>query len=89
MAGAHSRGPVVDEPMVLPSRRRQVRGAALESPRAGRCCFNRAWHLSPNYDAAFATISAVITRPGLGRAQCVPTFWSGFLLIGPPLAMGL
>lgn len=89
MTKAQPDEPIVYHPMALPPRRRLAPGAALGWLREGRRYFGRAKGSSIAYGVLFAAIGAVITWLGLGRPQFILTFWSGFLLVGPLLAMGL
>lgn len=80
---------LVYEPMVLPPRAKLARGAAFEWLAQGRDYFNRARGVSLAYGGVFAAIGMLITWLGLSHPQFILTFWSGFLLVGPLLAMGL
>jgi len=80
---------VVYEPMNLPPRRKLERDAAMRWLREGRKYFNRMRGISLAYGAFFAAIGMLITLLGLNKPQFILTFWTGFLLVGPVLAMGL
>ena len=81
--------PLVYEPMSLPPRRKLKRGAAIQWLRDGWSYFNRMRGISIAYGAVFAAIGMLITLLGLSKPQFILTFWTGFLLVGPLLAMGL
>jgi uncharacterized membrane protein len=91
MAAPHQETPteLLYEPMRLPQRRR----IDTQTPKAwlarGVDYFNRTRRLSLAYGGVFAAIGATITWLGLSQPQFILTFWTGFLLVGPLLAMGL
>jgi uncharacterized membrane protein len=91
MATSHHDTPdeIVYQPMRLPARRTLDSDAPLRWLRSGVDYFNRNRGLSLTYGGVFAAIGAAITWLGLNQPQFVLTFWTGFLLIGPLLAMGL
>lgn len=89
MTRARPEEPQIYQPMALPPRRSLAPGAAFAWLREGRRYFGRARGASIAYGVLFAAIGAVITWLGLARPQFILTFWSGFLLVGPLLAMGL
>ena len=89
MASSNTSEPVVYRAMTLPPRRRLDRRAPLAWLRQGWKDFGRARAVSVAYGAVFAAIGMLITWLGLNRPQFILTFWSGFLLVGPLLAMGL
>ena len=89
MPTIRSEDPVVYRPMALPQRRR------IDSSDPGRW-LKQGWDyfvalngVSLSYGGAFALIGMLITWLGLNHPQLVFTFWTGFLLIGPILAVGL
>ena len=77
------------EPMVLPRRRRVAPSAPLHWLRQGWQDVKAVPDISLAYGALFAAIGAFITYFSLGTPQLTLNFWSGFLLIGPMLAIGL
>lgn len=81
--------PLVYEPMALPPRQKLDRDAGIRWLREGWTYFGRVRGISLAYGAVFAMIGMVITYLGLSQPQFILTFWSGFLLVGPLLAMGL
>lgn len=89
MSSADQNEPLVYQPMSLPPRHRLDRNAALRWLSAGNRYFNNARGLSIAYGAVFAAIGMLITWLGVNQPQFVLSFWSGFLLVGPLLAMGL
>lgn len=80
--------PLVYEPMSLPPRRKLEQGAAMRWLREGWSYFGRTRGISLAYGAVFAAIGMLITVLGLSEPQFILTFWTGFLLVGPLLAMG-
>lgn len=83
-----------DEPIVyaafeLPPRRKLPAHAALAWLHSGRHYFEQAPMISLLYGSAFAAVGLAITLLGLNAPQFILTFWTGFLLVGPLLAMGL
>lgn len=89
MADAHSDEPLVYEPMQLPPRRNLDNQAAIRWLREGKRYFDNARGISLLYGGIFALIGLAISLLGMRQPQFVFAFWSGFLLIGPLLAMGL
>ena len=89
MASTPTDDPLIYRPMTLPPRRPLDRGAPFDWLTEGWQYFNRNPGVSIAYGAAFAAIGMLITWLGLERPQFVLTFWTGFLLVGPLLAMGL
>jgi len=81
--------PLVYRPLSLPPRRKLEQGAATRWLSEGWSYFRRARGISLAYGAVFAAIGMLITLLGLAKPQLIFTFWSGFLLVGPLLAMGL
>lgn len=77
------------EPMALPKRRRVEPTAAFRWIRAGWKDLISTSDISLAYGALFAAAGAFITYFSLGTPQLTLNFWSGFLLIGPMLAVGL
>ena len=77
------------EPMVLPRRRRVRPSAPFRWLRQGWRDLKAVPDISLAYGALFAAIGAFITYFSLGTPQLTLNFWSGFLLIGPLLAIGL
>jgi len=75
--------------MALPERRRVGYLAALRWLRMGWDDLKAVPDISMAYGALFAAIGAFITYFSLGAPQLTLNFWSGFLLIGPLLAIGL
>jgi uncharacterized membrane protein len=89
MATARTPEPVYYQPMRLPARRRLPRDAARKWLEQGWVYFKRHPGVSTTYGTVFALIGLAITLAGLSRPQFILTFWSGFLLVGPLLAIGL
>lgn len=81
--------PLRYEPMVLPERRRVGPTAAFRWLRLGWGDLMATADISLAYGALFAAIGAFITYFSLGTPELALNFWSGFLLIGPLLAIGL
>ncbi len=77
------------EPMVLPKRRRIDASAPFRWLRKGWEDVRAVPDISLAYGALFAAVGAFITYFSLGTPQLTLNFWSGFLLIGPILAIGL
>lgn len=76
-------------PMELPKRRRIKPTAPFRWLRKGWQDVRAVPDISLAYGALFAAIGAFITYFSLGTPQFTLNFWSGFLLIGPLLAIGL
>lgn len=89
MAQSHSTEPMTYQPTTLPRRRQIGLDAPLRWLSQGRDYLNRARGISLAYGATFAVAGIAITLLGLNHPQFILTFWSGFLLIGPLLAIGL
>jgi uncharacterized membrane protein len=81
--------PVYYQPMVLPPRQRLAADAPRAWLREGWAYFKAAPASSITYGVVFALIGLGITLLGLSQPKFILTFWSGFLLVGPLLAMGL
>lgn len=77
------------EPMVLPHRRRVNPADPFRWLHQGWQDVKAVPDISLAYGALFAAIGAFITYFSLGTPQLTLNFWSGFLLIGPMLAIGL
>jgi uncharacterized membrane protein len=75
--------------MQLPQRRQIDTRTPLTWLASGIDYFKRTRRLSVAYGGLFAIIGATITWLGLSQPQFILTFWTGFLLVGPLLAMGL
>jgi len=75
--------------MTLPARRRVKPTAAFRWLRLGWRDLMATSDISLAYGALFAAIGAFITYFSLGTPELALNFWSGFLLIGPLLAIGL
>lgn len=89
MATTHTQEPLVYEPMKLPPRRKISTRAAIHWLSEGRRYLSQATGTAIAYGGVFAAIGMLITWLGFSEPQFVFTFWSGFLLVGPLLAMGL
>jgi len=89
VASTHSDPQLVYEPMRLPQRRRAGKAEPIQWLREGWGYFTRLRGVSLAYGGAFALIGMLITYEGLRYPQFILTFWSGFLLVGPLLAVGL
>ncbi|MCB1803011.1 MAG: DUF2189 domain-containing protein [Gammaproteobacteria bacterium] len=89
MTDAQSGDPIVYEPMKLPPRRQLDDKAALRWLSEGKRYFDSNRGVSLLYGGIFAAIGLAISVLGLRQPQFVLTFWTGFLLVGPLLAMGL
>ena len=77
------------EPMAMPRRRKVKALAPLGWLKRGWADVMAVPDISLAYGALFAAIGAFITYFSLGTPQLTLNFWSGFLLIGPLLAVGL
>jgi len=75
--------------MALPKRRRVEPTAAFRWIRLGWRDLMSTSDISLAYGALFAAVGAFITYFSLGTPQLALNFWSGFLLVGPLLAVGL
>ena len=89
MSMTHQEPELVYRPMRLPARRTVDPQAPLRWLRQGGQYLRRARGISIAYGAFFAAIGLSITWLGLNQPQFILTFWSGFLLVGPLLAVGL
>jgi uncharacterized membrane protein len=89
MAASDSEEPLVYQPMRLPERRKLDKDAPVRWLQQGFDYFKKLKSVSILYGGTFAAIGALITWLGLNEPQFILTFWSGFLLVGPLLAMGL
>lgn len=89
MATTQTDQPVVYQPIDLPERRRIGIDEPLQWLASGWRYFRRMEGVSLLYGGVFAGIGMLITWLGLSNPQFILTFWSGFLLIGPLLAVGL
>jgi len=79
----------VYKPMQLPERRKLDKHAGITWLRSGAGYLKQLRPVSLAYGGFFAAVGVLITWMGLSQPQFILTFWSGFLLIGPILAMGL
>jgi uncharacterized membrane protein len=89
MSATRTEKPVVYEPVRLPGRRQIGISDPVDWLRQGWHYFTRMRGPSLLYGGVFAAIGMLITWFGLSNPQFILTFWSGFLLIGPLLAVGL
>jgi len=89
MATARPPEPVYYEPVRLPARRTLPRDAAQQWLITGWDYFRQHPVVSTTYGTVFALIGLAITWLGLAQPQFILTFWTGFLLVGPLLAIGL
>jgi uncharacterized membrane protein len=89
MATTETKKPPVYRPSTLPVAYRVGTSAPIEWLKAGWDYFLRLKAVSLAYGAAFAAIGMAITWMGLTYPKFILTFWSGFLLVGPLLAVGL
>jgi uncharacterized membrane protein len=89
MKATHPEREVVYQPMRLPERREISVADPQKWLAEGWKYFISMKGPSLAYGAVFALIGMVITWEGLKYPQFILTFWSGFLLIGPLLAVGL
>jgi uncharacterized membrane protein len=80
---------VVYEPLPAPEHRRITVQDPIAWLRSGWGYFSRMRGASLLYGGVFAGIGMLITWFGLNNPQFILTFWSGFLLVGPLLAVGL
>ena len=88
-SGMHGSPHAPYAPMVLPKRRRVKPTAPFRWLHKGWADVKAVPDISLAYGALFAAIGAFITYFSLGTPQLTLNFWSGFLLIGPLLAIGL
>lgn len=77
------------EPMNYPQAQRVGMAAPGEWLRRGWEDYRREPVISVFYGLFFAAVGWLITWASLGAPQFVLTFWTGFLLIGPMMAIGL
>lgn len=89
MASTQTEQPVTYQPIDFPGRRRIGIGEPIQWLRTGWGYFRRMEGVSLLYGGIFACIGMLITWLGLSNPQFILTFWSGFLLVGPLLAVGL
>lgn len=89
MATAQTEQGLRYEPVQLPERRLVNAAEPLQWLSEGWDYFTRLKGPSLAYGGVFAAIGFLITLEGLLYPQLVFTFWSGFLLIGPMLAVGV
>ncbi len=89
MASTHPHSEIVYQPMQLPARHTVDAQAPVRWLSAGWRYFRKAPGLSLAYGSLFAAVGLLITWLGLNRPQFILTFWTGFLLVGPLLAVGL
>ena len=89
MATARTPEPIYYQPMQLPARSTLPRDAARQWLITGWDYYRQHPVVSVAYGAMFALIGLTITWLGLTQPQFILTFWTGFLLIGPLLAIGL
>jgi uncharacterized membrane protein len=89
MDRSNATNPLEYKPMSLPPRRELAHGAALRWLSEGWDYLRRARGVSLAYGGVFAALGMLITALGLNKPQLILTFWTGFLLVGPLLAMGL
>lgn len=89
MDRSNAHDPLVYNPTRLPPRRVLGRDAPLRWLSAGWAYFLRTRAISLAYGAVFAFVGMLITVLGMNQPQFILTFWTGFLLVGPLLAMGL
>lgn len=89
MPTTHPETETVYQPMQMPRRRKIDERTVLVWLQHGGEYFRRNRALSLAYGAVFAGIGMLITWLGLSQPQFILTFWTGFLLVGPILAMGL
>jgi uncharacterized membrane protein len=81
--------PVVYQPIDLPERRQIDIEEPVRWLKSGWAYFRRMEGVSLLYGGVFACIGMLVTWLGLNNPQFILTFWSGFLLVGPLLAVGL
>ncbi len=89
MNESNAREPLAYNPMRLPPRRTLDKGAPVRWLSEGWTYFSRTRTASFAYGAVFALVGMLITVLGMNQPQFILTFWTGFLLVGPLLAMGL
>lgn len=77
------------EPMAMPNRRKIDLLTPFGWLRKGWNDVRAVPDISLAYGALFAAVGAFITYFSLGTPQLALNYWSGFLLIGPMLAIGL
>lgn len=77
------------EPVQTPELKLASPGAPLSWLRAGAEDFRAAPLMSLVYGVLFALIGVAITLASISQPQFTLTFWTGFLLVGPFLAIGL
>lgn len=89
MPTTQSEEPVVYRPMALPRRRQIKQSDPKRWLKQGWDYFVALKGVSLVYGGVFAVVGMLITWLGLNHPQFILTFWTGFLLIGPILAVGL
>lgn len=89
MPTTHSDKPEVYRPMGMPNRRVISRADPGRWLKGGWDYFVALKGVSLAYGGLFAVIGMLITWQGLNNPQFILTYWSGFLLVGPILAVGL
>lgn len=89
MASTDSHEPVVYHYPTIPTARPIGAAESIQWLKTGWDYFTRTKTVSLFYGAIFAAIGMAITWMGLTYPKFIFTFWSGFLLIGPFLAVGL
>lgn len=77
------------EPINAPDLRKVPPGAPISWLKAGAADFRAAPFMSIVYGLLFALIGVGITVASINHPQFTLTFWTGFLLVGPFLAIGL
>ncbi len=89
MASTESHEPVVYHYPTIPTARRIGTADSIQWLKAGWEYFTQNKTVSLIYGGIFAAIGMAITWMGLTYPKFIFTFWSGFLLVGPFLAVGL
>jgi uncharacterized membrane protein len=89
MQTSHDVEPIKYEPIPTPDIREVGIGAPFSWLKEGLKDFAAAPLLSISYGLVFALIGLGITYASTSQPQLILTFWTGFLLVGPFLAVGL
>ena len=89
MASTESHEPAAYRYPSIPEARPIGASEGVKWLKAGWGYFQRSKRVSLLYGAIFAVIGMAITWMGLTYPKFILTFWSGFLLVGPFLAVGL
>lgn len=89
MATVESHKPVVFTQPTIPPARPIGASESIDWLKTGWEYFTRLRSVSLVYGAIFAAIGMAITWMGLTYPKFILVFWSGFLLVGPFLAVGL